>query len=146
MNKKEVSRKEVRNERRKSSVVICLPLFFSLLFTNFLPACSLLGEPSNTPPNAALSKTNLAAACEATSAAPADAVSQKAQTDAWLACTALSQVTLFCQNVRSNAPIDTELVDIILAFAPDPVLSTLGNDALDVANAAAGQWCTTQGY
>jgi hypothetical protein len=111
-----------------------------------ISGCSLLGEPSNTPPNAALSKANLTAACEATSATPAQQASQKAATDAWLACMALSQVTLFCQNVRSDDPIDTELIDVILAFAPDPILSTLGNDALDVANAAAGQWCTTQGY
>jgi hypothetical protein len=111
-----------------------------------ISGCSLLGEPSNTPPNAALSKANLTAACEATSNTPAQAVSQKAATDAWLACTALSQVTLFCANVRSNAPIDTDLLDVILAFAPDPILSTLGNDALAVANAAAAQWCTTQGY
>jgi hypothetical protein len=111
-----------------------------------ISGCSLLGEPANTSPNAALSKANLTAACEATAAMPAMQVSQKAQTGAWLACTALSQVTLFCQNVRSNAPIDTELLDVILAFAPDPILSMLGNEALDVANAAAGQWCTTQGY
>lgn len=111
-----------------------------------ISGCSLLGEPPNTPPNAALSKANLTTACEATSGMPTQKVSQQAQTGAWLACTALSQVTLFCTNVRSNDPIDTELLDVILAFAPDPILSTLGNDALDVANAAAAQWCTTQGY
>jgi hypothetical protein len=111
-----------------------------------ISGCSLLGEPSNTPPNAALSKANLTAACTATANKPAMQVSQKAQTGAWLACTALSQVTLFCSDVRSNAPIDTELLGVILAFAPDPILSMLGNEALDVANAAAGQWCMTQGY
>jgi hypothetical protein len=102
-----------------------------------LPACSLLGEPSNTPPAAALSKANLMAACESTSS------NKNAE---WLACTALSQATAMCQDLASGNPVDEQLIAAVEAFYPDPALKTIGGLSVAAVNAALAQWCTGEGY
>jgi hypothetical protein len=101
-----------------------------------LTGCSLLGE-SNEMPNAALSNAKLTAACDSKS---------NSATQIWMTCTVLSQATLVCNNVSSGAPVDQQLVQLIAAFAPDPVLAGVANASVDAANAALQSWCASEGY
>ena len=116
-------------------------LFWSVILGGILliAGCSLFGEPANTSPIAALSKANLVAAC---------ASKTDTQLQVWAACTTESQVIAVCKNVRSGAPVDTQLVGIINAFvgSTDPVLSQIGSLSVSAANQALGAWCTQQGY
>jgi hypothetical protein len=100
-------------------------------------ACSLLGVPANTSPVAALSSANLETACTSKSNPP---------TQVWLACTVYSQATGVCKDVASGHAVDLQLVQLVNAFSPDPILSTIGGLSVAAANLAATKWCSAEGY
>jgi hypothetical protein len=99
--------------------------------------CSLLGEPASTSPKATLSKANLTAACDSKT---------NGVTQVWLSCTVLSQVADVCGNVAGGNPVDEQLISVINAFSPDPVLNEIGTLGVGAANRATVSWCASQGY
>jgi hypothetical protein len=108
----------------------------SALFFAGFAGCSLFNGAGQNP-SVALSQAILTADCGSRTASAAQI---------WMACTVLSQTTFVCKNVSSGAPADEQIVQLITAFAPDPVLSGIAGMTVSAANATLATWCSQEGY
>src|ERR1700758_3514297 len=100
-----------------------------------ISGCSLFGEPANTAPAAGLSKAVLTAACTAKSSPPAQE---------WMSCTALSQATFVCNQIKNGGPVDAQilkLIELVSSFIPDPQLNGIVAGGTTTENAALASWC-----
>lgn len=99
-------------------------------------ACATI-TPAQLIPNINLSKANLTTQCTA----PNTNVGQ-----VWAACTALSQAVFTCNDLASGTPIDLQIINLVNAYAPDPVLEYVVAASVASENMAMTDWCITQGY